>query len=70
MKDAFIKYLKFEKRLSNHTILSYDKLEADDCILFNLVDNPNDNNERPCLRSPTNLKLLFSANILRVSIHK
>ena len=24
MKDAFIKYLKFEKRLSNHTILSYD----------------------------------------------
>ena len=24
MKDAFIKYLKFEKRLSDHTILSYD----------------------------------------------
>lgn len=24
MKDAFIKYLKFEKRLSYHTILSYD----------------------------------------------
>ena len=33
MKDAFIKYLKFEKRLSQHTILSYSN-DLNQFILF------------------------------------
>ncbi len=70
MKDAFIKYLKFEKRLSDHTIISYST-DLDQFLTFIKIYSGNDeisNIDKRSVRSwivDLSLKSLSSNSINR-----
>ena len=52
MKDAFIKYLKFEKRLSNHTVISYDTdLNQFKSFFQNILQRRNESADKRAIRS-------------------
>ena len=63
MKDAFIKYLKFEKRLSQHTILSYSN-DLNQFILFYKQYSSNQSIEKVDKRSIRSWIVELSLNSL------